>query len=168
MLVSFSYSSIMSFIIMYTETINLVEIGSLFYVFYAAIIILSRPFTGRLMDQRGENIIIYPSLIIFALGMVVYSQANHSIFIVIAAILIGLGFGNFNSISQAVALKSTTPERFGMATATYFAFFDFGLGVGPFIIGHFVSVIGFRSIYLAMAGITMLAFILYYLMHRKV
>jgi len=63
----FSFSGILTFLTSYTKEIALIDAASFFFIVYAGFILISRPFTGRLLDQKGANLVIYPSLIIFAL-----------------------------------------------------------------------------------------------------
>lgn len=167
LLIGFSYSGVMSFLSLYAEEINLVKASSFFFLVYAIAILLSRPFTGRLMDLRGENIIVYPSLVIFALGMVLFSMATNGFALLLAAALIGFGYGNFNSIAQTIAIQVTPTHRLGLATSTYFVFFDFGLGVGPYFLGLLVPYTGYRMVFMLMVGIIIVSFILYYILHGK-
>jgi MFS family permease len=157
----------MSFLSFYSESINLVTAGSYFFLIYAIVILLSRPFTGRLMDTKGANIIVYPSLIIFAIGMTLFSQASSGIILLLAAALIGLGYGNFNSIAQALAIKVTPNHRLGLATSTYFIFYDFGLGVGPYLLGFLVPVFGYRHLFLSMVIVILISIVLYYFLHGR-
>src|SRR5690606_31589866 len=64
LIVATCYSGVLSFIHFYAKEINLVETASFFFLMYAIAILLSRPFTGPLMDRKGENIIIYPAIVI--------------------------------------------------------------------------------------------------------
>lgn len=84
LLVGFSYSGIMAFLSIFAEEINLVEAASFFFFVYAVAVLLSRPFTGRIMDIRGPNIIVYPSLVLFATGMVLFSQATNGFILLLA------------------------------------------------------------------------------------
>ncbi|MGE7919626.1 MFS transporter [Viridibacillus sp. NPDC093762] len=167
LVIGFSYSGVMSFLSFYSESINLVTAGSYFFLVYAIVILLSRPFTGRLMDTKGANIIVYPSLIIFAVGMTLFSQASSGIILLLAAALIGLGYGNFNSIAQALAIKVTPNHRLGLATSTYFIFYDFGLGVGPYLLGFLVPVFGYRHLFLSMVIVILISIVLYYFLHGR-
>ncbi|KOO47259.1 MFS transporter [Viridibacillus arvi] len=167
LIIGFSYSGVMSFLSFYSESINLVTAGSYFFLIYAIVILLSRPFTGRLMDTKGANIIVYPSLIIFAIGMTLFSQASSGIILLLAAALIGLGYGNFNSIAQALAIKVTPNHRLGLATSTYFIFYDFGLGVGPYLLGFLVPVFGYRHLFLSMVIVILISIVLYYFLHGR-
>lgn len=167
LLIGFSYSGIMSFMTFYTAEINLETVGSYFFIIYAIVILATRPFTGKLLDTKGANIVIYPCLLIFALGMFAFSNATNSLTFIIAAILIGIGYGNFNSVAQAVAIKITPNERLGLATATYFILFDLGLGIGPYILGFFVPYGGYQGIFQAMIFVILLSLVLYYFLHGK-
>ncbi|WP_408063441.1 MFS transporter [Ureibacillus sp. GCM10028918] len=166
--IGFAYSGVMSFLSFYSESINLVKAGSFFFLVYAITILCTRPITGPLMDRKGANIVSYPALAIFAIGMLLFSQATNSLVFLIAAGLIGIGYGNMNSIAQALAVKSTEPHRYGLATSTYFIFLDIGLGIGPFILGLIEPHTTYRMLFLAMVPIILVALVLYYfLVHKK-
>lgn len=164
LLIGFSYSGVMSFLSFYSKEINLVEAGSLFFLIYAIAILFSRPFTGPLMDRRGANIVIYPALVLFALGMLLFSQASTSFIFLFAACIIGLGYGNFTSIAQTVAIKGVETQRLGLATTTYFVLYDLGLGVGPFLLGFLVPTIGYRNVFLGTIPVIIISIILYALL----
>ncbi len=82
------------------------------------------------MDRKGENIIIYPAIVIMALGILLLSQAQNSVMLLASAALLGFGFGNIQSVCQTIAVKSTTLQRMGLATSTFFIALDAGLGFG--------------------------------------
>lgn len=165
--VGLAYSGVLSFMSFYTVEINLEKIGGYFFLMYAIVVIITRPVTGKLLDSRGANIIIYPCLIIFALGMYFFSTATSSIIFIIAAICIGIGYGNFTSVAQAVAVKETPRERMGLATSTFFILYDIGLGFGPYVLGLLVPVIGYRSIFSWMIAVIIISIILYHFLHGK-
>jgi nitrate/nitrite transporter NarK len=71
-----SYSSIMTYLPMYAKAINMANIASIYFIFHAVGAIFTRPFMGRLMDRRGANIVTYPVLIIFSIGMFIVSRAQ--------------------------------------------------------------------------------------------
>lgn len=167
LMIGFSYSGVMSFLSFYAEEINLVSAAGYFFLVYAVAVIFSRPFTGKLMDVRGANIVTYPSLLLFAVGMLLFSQATAGWMLLLSAILIGLGYGNFNSIAQTVAVKVTEPHRFGLATSTYFILLDMGLGLGPFVLGFVVPHIGYRAVFLAMVAVIVCTIPLYYWLHGR-
>lgn len=165
--VGLAYSGVLSFMSFYTVEINLEKVGGYFFLIYAVVVILTRPVTGKLLDARGANIIIYPCLLIFAVGMYFFSSATTSIIFILAAIFIGIGYGNFTSVAQAVAVKETPRERMGLATSTFFILYDIGLGFGPYILGKLVPSMGYRSIFEWMVVIIVISIVLYYFLHGK-
>ena len=50
-LVTFAYSSLLAFLSLYAEDIQLVEVASFFFIVYAASLIVSRPITGKWFDK---------------------------------------------------------------------------------------------------------------------
>lgn len=167
LVIGFSYSGVMSFMSFYAKELHLVTAGSYFFIIYAVVILATRPFTGKLLDTRGANIIIYPCLVIFAIGMYAFSSATTTIAFLIAAACIGVGYGNFNSVAQAIAIKVTPNERLGLATSTYFILYDLGLGVGPYLLGFFVSSMGYGAIFFTMVFVILLSIVLYYFLYGK-
>ncbi|WP_322413495.1 MFS transporter, partial [Clostridium perfringens] len=67
-LIAFGYSSILTFITPYVKEINLAYAGSFFFIVYAVFVFVSRPFTGKWLDTKGENFVMYPSIILFAIA----------------------------------------------------------------------------------------------------
>ncbi|SES31053.1 MFS transporter [Psychrobacillus sp. OK032] len=164
---AFAYSGILSFITSYAAEINLVKAGSFYFFVYAIIILISRPFTGKLLDRRGGNSVAYPGLVLFAIGMLLLSQTQTTFIFLLAAGLIGLGYGNFQSTTQTLAIKVTPPHRMGLANSTYFIFLDLGLGLGPFILGYLVPVFGFRGLYLSLVVLIVIGIFIYYMLHGR-
>ncbi|WP_147533432.1 MFS transporter [Bacillus marasmi] len=165
--VGLAYSGVLSFMSFYAEEIDLMDAASFFFVVYAAAVLISRPFAGRLFDIKGANFVIYPVLIIFAVGMLLLSQVQNGWTLLLAGAIIGFGYGNFTSSAQAVAIKLTPPDRLGLATSTFFILVDMAFGIGPYLLGLFVPYTGFSGLYLFLVGVIILAIILYYFLHGK-
>ena len=166
-IMGFAYSGILSFMTSYAKEIDLTETASFFFIVYAVFILVSRPFTGRLLDQKGDNIVIYPALLLFMIGLVIFSQAHHGFTLLLAGALIGLGFGTLSSCCQAIALKESPQHRVALATSTYFVFMDSGVGIGPFLLGFIIPIVGFRGLYLTLAVVVFASIFLYYVLHGR-
>lgn len=167
LLLAFCYSSVLSFISFYAIEIDLVNTASFFFVVYAVAVLISRPFSGPLMDRKGSNFIMYPAFIIFGVGLLLLSMTTNSFTLLAAGFLIGLGFGNMQSSSQAIAVKLTPPHRMGMATSTFFIMLDAGLGFGPYILGFIIPVTGYSTLYVILGVLVILTSVLYYFLHGK-
>jgi MFS family permease len=167
LLASVCYSGVLSFINFYAKEIDLVETASFFFLMYAISILISRPFTGPLMDRKGENIIMYPAFIIMAIALVLLSQVQSSFMLLLCAGLLGFGYGNIQSVCQTVAVKSASIERMGFATSTFFIFLDAGLGFGPYFIGQALDYIDYSQLYFYSAMCVLACIVIYYLLHGR-
>ncbi len=162
-----AYSGILSFLNSYAIQIHLEEAASMFFVIYATFLFISRPFTGKLLDRKGDNIVVYPALFLFAISLILLSQAENGIVLLLTGALVALGYGTMMSSGQAIAVKEAPKHRIGLALSTFFIFIDGGIGVGPFFIGLLIPHIGYRGMYLALAAVVLSSIILYYYLHGK-
>ena len=87
---------------------------------------------AELVDTYKESIIIYCAIFLYAVGLVFLSQTNQPMMFLISAAIIGLGFGSLSPILQAMAIKSTTKDKTGLATGTFLSFFDTGVALGSY------------------------------------
>ena len=159
--VSFTYASIMSFISIYAESLGLIKVAGFFFLVFAIGMLVVRPFTGRLFDSRGPNIVIIPSLIIYAIGMFALSYTTTTWMLLLAGGLIGMGYGTLLPCFQTLAIQSTTHRRSAYATATFFTMYDTGIAVGSFALGIAVSYMGYANLYLAV-GVFIVFISIYY------
>lgn len=166
-IVYFSYSSIVSFLSSYVKAINLMEAGSFFFMVYSAAILISRTISGRLFDSKGENFVMYPSFILFAIGLAIVSQAHSGFILLLSGVFMGFGFGTFTSSTQAIAIKLAQNHRKGLATSTFQAIADMGIGIGPSILGFVIPAVGFRGLYVCLSGVVIAAMFLYYFMYVR-
>lgn len=167
LVISFYYSSVLSFINFYAMEVNLVEAASLFFIVYSIAVLISRPFTGRLIDLKGANYVMYPGFFLLGAGLLLLSSATNSLTLLSAGALIGLGFGNMQSCSQAIAVKLTPPHRMGLATSTFFIFLDAGLGFGPYILGFIIPLTGYSTLYVILGILSIATVILYYFLYGR-
>lgn len=166
-ILGFVYSSILSFVSVYANNLGLLDVSSLFFVVYAVVLLISRPFTGKIYDFMGENWIIYPALLFFAGGIYLLGLVNTSLLFIIAAALIGLGWGTASPSFQTIAVQYASSTRRGTATATYLSVFDFGIGVGSFAIGLAMNHISLGHIYQFCSLIILSSIMMYYFIHGR-
>lgn len=167
LLAAIAYSGVLSFISFYAEEVNLVGAASFFFLVYALAILVSRPYSGRMLDIKGNKFVVYPSLILFAGGLLLLSGVHAGWVLLLAGGILGLGFGNFQSCAQAIALQGVRPERLGVATSTFFIFLDFGFGFGPYVLGTLVPIIGYRELYIVLMFVVLAALVLFMLFNRR-
>lgn len=167
MLIYFCYSSVVSFLAVYSQEIHLVDAASFFFIVYAAVILISRPVIGRLFDLKGENLIMYLTILIFTMGMILFSQTHHGYTLLLAGALIGFGVGAIQSSTQAISVKITPLHRMGLANSTCFMFLDIGMGIGPLLAGLVIPFTDYRGMYMGMAIVGAVCLLLYYFLHGR-
>ena len=166
-LVMICYSGVSSFITIFADTRNLAAAASVYFVVYAAVILVSRPLVGRYADRKGENRVVYPALIILAVGYTVLALAYNPVPMLVSAALIGFGIGTMQSIIQATIVKFTATEDLGRANSTLLMHLDFGAGIGPVIIGAVLPYVDYLGCYLGLAVTALLAMVLYFFVHGR-
>ena len=161
------YASIVSFVSVYAKELQLTEIASYFFIVYVIALLISRPFTGKWFDQYGANVIMIPSIISFALGMFLLSQAEGAFLFLLSAAFIGLGWGTIFPSAQTIAIQVAPPERKSVATATFLSTMDSGIGIGSVIVGIVGAQLGYSSLYFYSSIMVLAGLVVYYLLHGK-
>lgn len=161
------YSGIVSFINSYAIKMNLTKAASFFFVIYAIFLFLGRPIAGKLFDKKGENIVVYPSFVMFAISFILIIFAKSGFIFLLSAVFLALGYGTLNSSMQSIVGKVTPPQRLGLALSTYYICLDGGMGIGPYILGLIVESFGFHIMYMVLAIAVLFVIPVYYFVHGK-
>lgn len=161
------YSALLSFVSVYANEIHVSEVSSLFFVVYAIILLMSRPFTGKWLDQYGPNVIVFPSIILFAIGMFVLSQSGGAVTFLVSAGMIGLGWGTLFPTFQTIAIQNAAPRKRGLATATFLSIYDIGIALGSFLVGLIAAKMDFNSLYFLCSFYILIGAVLYYFMQVR-
>lgn len=163
----FCYSSLLTFLTPFAEENGLQTASSFFFVAYAAATFVTRPFTGKLFDRKGDRIVMIPAFIAFTAGMALLSSVHHPVAMLVAAALLGYGAGTVQSSALALAVRMAPPEKLSMANSTFYALLDTGVGVGPLILGLVEPLWGYRGLFLSMAVLSVVALAIYLYIGRK-
>jgi len=132
-----------------------------YFLLFAIALMISRTFAGRLYDQRGHQAVFLPGAVLILAAMFLLAWLPNSMIMYIAAIFYGLGFGSVQPALQAWSVKEAPANRRGMANATFFSFFDLGVGIGAMVFGQIAHLFGYSSIYMTAAGSVGISILLY-------
>lgn len=132
-----------------------------YFLLYAIALLLSRTFAGKIYDQRGHQAVFIPGSLLILVSMILLSWLPNSMTLYIAAVLYGFGFGTVQPALQAWSVKDTPVNRRGMANATFFSFFDLGVGIGAILFGQIAYLFGYSTIYSISALSVLCSVILY-------
>lgn len=163
----FCYSSLLTFLTPFAEENGLQTASSFFFVAYAAATFVTRPFTGKMFDRKGDRIVMVPAFIAFAAGMALLSSVHHPVAMFAAAALLGYGAGTVQSSALALAVRMAPPERLSLANSTFYVLLDTGVGIGPLILGIVEPFWGYRGLFLSMAALSLVSFAIYLIIGRN-
>ncbi|WP_246942978.1 MFS transporter [Bacillus pinisoli] len=131
---TFGYGSIATFIVIFAEERGIEHIF-LFYLSNAIMASISRPIAGKWFDEKGPKGIVLVCSIVTFMGMWVLSLAHSDLFIIIAGLLFGVGFGSLLPTLQSWTLSKTPTNRRGVANGMFYSSIDLGIGLGGLIFG---------------------------------
>src|SRR5699024_8790439 len=155
-----TFGGITSFLPLYAEVKDVGGI-QLYFISYAALLMVSRVFAGKIYDKHGDLFVIPPGISLIFVAMLLLSWLPNTMTMIIAGALYGLGFGSVQPALQAWAVDKAPLNRKGMANATFFSFFDLGVGVGAMLFGQLAYLFSYGIIYIVAAGSVMTSLIVY-------
>jgi predicted MFS family arabinose efflux permease len=164
--ITVTFGGIASFLPLYTAQKGIAGI-QWYFLIYALALMLSRTFAGKIYDRKGHGFIFIPGASFIMLAMVLLAWLPNSLVMFVAAGLYGFGFGSVQPALQAWSVEKAPMNRKGMANATFFSFFDLGVGIGAIAFGQIGHWLGYGSIYISSAISVFLSILLYLYLTRK-
>ncbi len=159
--ITVTFGGITSFLPLYAAEKDITGI-QLYFISFAIFLMVSRVFAGKLYDKKGDIYVIPPGVILIFVAMLLLSWLPNTTTMIIAGALYGLGFGSVQPALQAWAVNNAAKNRKGMANATFYSFFDLGVGVGAMLFGQLAFLFNYGLIYIVSACSVFLA-LLYYI-----
>jgi MFS family permease len=164
------YGSVLSFMNAYAIEEKMTGFASVFFLVYAGVLFISKPPAGRLFDRYGENLTAPPAFACFAVAMFIMSAAGYTglgFLLLVAAVFTSVGYGTIMSVFQTVVVRDASPARMGMAISTFYVAMDMGNGVGGYLIGGLIDIVGFRLMYITVGVVLALLIPAYWFLHGK-
>jgi MFS family permease len=155
-LYSFGYGGITSFAAMYADASGTSPKG-IYLTTLAIVILCTRPVTGRLGDAWGYKQVFVPSLVMISCGLAFLAFGGTRPWMLISAIVFGLGFGTAYPAYVGYVMKDVTADRRGAAFGAILAAFDTGIGTGSTSMGWLIQHAGFATAFGVAAGLSALA-----------
>lgn len=166
-IVCLTWGNVQALLADYAKTYDVVAAASSFFLLYAVASLLTRPITGKFYDAHGPVVLIFSTLVLMIMGLLLLAAHGGSWAVLLAGAIMGLGFGNFQSLSQVSGISLVPRERFAQATSTIFIFFDLGVGMAPYLSGFLVEPVGYAGIFGINALVVALTIPLYWIVWQK-
>lgn len=159
--ITFTFGGIAAFLPLFTAEKHIAGI-QFYFLIYALALMVTRTFAGQLYDRRGHIAVYIPGTLLILIAMILLAWLPNSTILYIAAVLYGLGFGTVQPALQSWAIEKVPMNRRGMANATFFSFFDLGVGIGAMVFGQIGHLFGYSSIYKTAAVSIFISMLLYF------
>ncbi|WP_406542334.1 MFS transporter [Clostridium ljungdahlii] len=151
-----------SFLALLGDERHISNIGYYFTV-NAIVILIIRPLSGKLLDNKGLSIIAFPAFIMAMMASLLLVISSSLWMILAVAVLYGIGQSSLSPALQATCVKKLGPSKVGIATSTYFIGYDAGQGLGPIIGGTIAGKFGLTSVFYICAALLFSGIVIYYL-----
>ncbi|SHG26306.1 MFS transporter [Ornithinibacillus halophilus] len=168
--ITFTFGGIATFLPLHAIEKGVGGIESYFLV-YAIFLMISRTFAGKIYDKKGHLYVFLPGTSMILIAMILLSWLPSTVILLVAAGLYGLGFGSVQPALQAWAVEKASNNRKGMANATFFSFFDLGIGMGAILFGQIASIFNYGAIYSTSAisiAISMMLYVFLVIRARRI
>jgi MFS family permease len=143
---SITFGGIMSFIILFGQETGIENVG-IYFVGHVSMILISRPFAGKLFDQKGHSFVIIPGVLLMIVGLFILSYATSMYSLVAASLCYGLGYGAAHPSLQAWAIQRSPEERKGAANGTFLSSLDLGYAIGAVLLGLIATHTNYATMY---------------------
>ncbi len=144
-----TYSSLISFLPLYATQQGLATAG-FFFTAMALTTLISRPFSGIIVDRRGlkgYDVCVIIGTLASVAAMPVLAQTTTLTHLLVGGSLYGIGFGFIQPTMLALAIRSVSPEKKGAANATYWTAVDMGAASGSLFWGFIAAAFGFKTLF---------------------
>jgi predicted MFS family arabinose efflux permease len=158
--ITMTFGGIASFLPLFANQLGIGGIEWYFFIFAVSVMAV-RLFAGKIYDQKGHKAVFLPGTLLILAAMLNLAFLTHEWMLLTAGFLFGAGFGTVQPALQAWAVQEAPKNRKGLANATFFSFFDLGVGCGAIFFGMIASWFGYSEIYLASALSVIVSIILY-------
>jgi len=165
-LYSFGFGAITSFSAVYADALGLSP-KSIYLTTLAVVILLTRPFSGKLADRIGYRLVFAPCLVFITGGLALLAVRGTFASVVASAIVFGVGFGTAYPVFVAYVMRDVDPQRRGAAFGAILAAFDTGIGTGSTTVGWLIQRFGFPVGFGTAAVLSAIALPYFLLVDRK-
>lgn len=166
MLVGIAAGSIMSFVALFAEEKGFTQVAWFFFVIAIASFVV-RLFSGKMFDRLGPGSVLVPSAVFAIAGLSVLTIAQNDVHFLVAGALYGFGFGAIFPAIQTWCVNLVEEHEHENAMASFFNFFDLGIGGGSLVLGMLASAFSYTLVYDIAIGIFVVYILLYVMYARR-
>lgn len=165
-LLSITYGGLITFITMLGIENHIQNVGW-FFLTNAVAVLLVRPISGRIYDQKGPKAILPFGAVMVILAMILLSYTTSMDILILSSICYGIGYGVLQPSLQAWAIERVSPENRGVANGAFYNSIDLGIAVGSMTLGLIALKTSYAMMYRLSALFMVLFLIIFAISWRR-
>ena len=166
LLPSFAWGTIGPFVAQYGKQINIPNAG-IFFLFWAGGIIVSRIFSGRMVDKGYIHLVNTSAMGIVAIAFLGFALIHNIVAFCVSGLFIGIGFGMMFPALQTLYINMAENNQRGTANSTYLVGFDLGLALGMLVGGYISGIYSFEVLFLVASGLCFFSILVYQTISKR-
>lgn len=147
MLFSIPYCATQSFLVTYAEVQGLNVTVSMFFPFYAVVLIILRLSLRNLFDKLPFRVFLGVCCASELTAILLLTVMKNNVVMFLAAAFLAGGYGIMSSVCQSTAILLAGNGKRGIANSTYYIGLDLGMTLGPMIGGALYGGLNIRLFY---------------------
>ncbi len=158
-LIGIGYGSVANYIGLYSQKASFVSDAGVFFIFISMGLIVARIFSAKAINKGKIVPMIYAGAAALIVSFALLALCTGSVMLYFTAFLLGVGLGFTNPAFQTMLINLAEHNRRGTANATYFTFWDMGVGLGTALGGSIIEKTNFGWLYLICTGLLVVGLI---------
>ena len=158
-LTAFPCGAMLGYLALFTERHGITGHVGLFFTFYAAGLIASRFWSGKLLDGGHMFRVIPLGKIIIFIGFAVFVTSYTLTALFVAGVILGIGYGLVSPSYQMLILLLAPEEKRGTANSTYFLTWDMAIGSARLVGGTLADFFSLDAIFYISLGLLVCSFL---------
>ena len=155
------YGSVVNYIGLYSDMASFRGNAGMFFTIISVGIVLARILSARTINNGRVVFMICTGSIFLLAAFTLFTICNHAVVLYLIAFLLGVGFGYLTPAFQSMLINLAEHNQRGTANATYFTFWDLGIGLGTATGGVIIERLNFSWLY-AICAILLVAGLVYF------
>jgi len=153
------YGSVLNYVGMYSETASFENNAGAFFVILSVGIVLARLVSARSINNGKIVQMVNIGGVFLILSFALFTICNSALMLYLISFLLGIGIGYINPAFQTMFINLAEHNQRGTANATYFTFWDLGIGLGTAAGGMIIDKLNFEWLYFICACLLIIGLI---------
>lgn len=164
---SAAFGTVITFLDSFSQREGMGNVASWYFLVFAAAVMVTRLFVGRIQDRRGDNAAVYPAMAVFVVSLGLLAWSPNEAVVLFSAVCAGFGHGTLMPVMQAIIASAVSAARVSIGISTFFILSDIGFGASPLLLGPLAELSGYRLMFAVCAGLLVVGLLLYWALHGR-